>query len=55
MIRLPALNLLSDAVSHDAVIDRSIHESISLYVMVLNRDTPNEQIDYTLIVHKSAF
>ena len=44
-----------DTVSHDAVIDRSIHESISLSVMILNRDTPNEQIDYTPIVHSSAF
>ena len=41
MMRLPALDLVSDAVSHGAVIDRSIHESISLHDMILNRDTPN--------------
>ena len=41
MMRLPALDLVSDAVSHGAVIDMSIHESISMYDMILDRSGPS--------------
>ena len=41
MMRLSALDLVSDAVSHDAVIERSIHESISLYVMRIQGPRPD--------------
>ena len=46
MMQLPTLDLVTDAVSLDAVIDRSIHESISLYVMILDRKAP-KGIRYT--------